>query len=319
MTTTLITGGTGFIGRAMARACVQRGEVVRILDNDRRGQASLLGDIDVELLTGDVRDPATVARAVEGCERVLHLAAINGTRNFYERPREVLEVGVLGTHHLLEQASRAGVRDFLFMSTSETYQTPPRVPTDETVPLSVPDPRNPRYSYGGSKIAGELMTLHYGGFERALIVRPHNVYGPEMGFDHVIPEVAKKIIDAGPGGVVGLQGGGNTRRAFIHIDDFVRGCLLTLERGESGRIYHVGTEDEVWIRDLAALIADVIDVPVSFREVVSPAGQTSRRCPDTSLLRGLGFEPRVSLRDGLVMTLGRPPFASPRLEGERIS
>ena len=80
-------------------------------------------------------------------------------------------------------------------SSSEVYQTPPQVPTDESAPLVVPDPLNPRYSYGGGKIISELMAINYGRkyFERVLIFRPHNVYGPDMGFEHVIPQFALRL------------------------------------------------------------------------------------------------------------------------------
>ena len=80
-------------------------------------------------------------------------------------------------------------------SSSEVYQTPPQVPTDESAPLVVPDPTNPRYSYGGGKIISELMAINYGRkfFDRVLIFRPHNVYGPDMGFEHVIPQFALRL------------------------------------------------------------------------------------------------------------------------------
>lgn len=314
----LVTGGLGFIGRALTAALIARGHRVRVLDNGVRGIRTLLPE-GAELMMGDVRDPSGVERAMAGVEAVFHLAAINGTANFYERPREVFEVGVLGTHAVLDAALRHRVGRFLFMSTSEVYQAPPVLPTPETVPLVVPDPRNPRYSYGGGKIAGELMTCIYGrdGFDKAVIVRPHNVYGPNMGYGHVIPELAWRILEArcdqpeGPLDVP-LQGNGDCTRAFVYVDDFVEGCLLAFERGEHLGTYHVGAEDEIAIRELAGRIAETLGEKARFWASSAPAGQTLRRCPDISRLRALGYAPRVGLKEGLDRALEsvRRDFAS---------
>ena len=139
---------------------LERGATVRVLDNGSRGHARRLAANDrLERLEGDVRDPAVVTRAMNGVATLCHLAAINGTRHFYERPYEVLDVGVRGTLCVLDAAAAAGVRDVLFMSSSEVYQTPPVVPTPEGVPATIPDVRNPRYSYAGSKLLGEQASL----------------------------------------------------------------------------------------------------------------------------------------------------------------
>lgn len=313
MADALITGGLGFIGRGLAEGLLARGARVRVLDNLRRGDESKLrrGAADVDVIIGDIRDPDVAERAVAGCDTVYHLAAINGTRNFYERPREVLEVGILGTHNVLDAAIRNGVTRFLFMSSSEVYQTPSRLPTDETEPLRLPDPLNPRYSYGGSKIAGEIMAINYGreAFERLVVVRPHNVYGPNMGFDHVVPELALKILRAraaAPGGepvAVELQGDGRATRAFVYIDDFVDGAVLAMEAGEHLGLYHVGSEEELSILALAERIAAALGVSARFTTGDAPAGQTQRRCPETARIRALGFAPRVGLSEGLPRAL----------------
>lgn len=309
--TTLVTGGLGFIGRALVEALSASGHSVRVFDNQARShtrRAPTFGP-EVELRFGDVRDLAFVRRCMEGVDRVFHLAALNGTRNFYERPREVLEVGLLGTHNVVSAALDAEVSELLFMSSSEVYQTPPVLPTPETVSLVVPDVHNPRYSYGGGKIAGELICANYGreGFERLVMVRPHNVYGPDMGDAHVIPELAAKIAAARRMPIprtVSLQGGGETTRAFVHVEDFVRGCLLALEKGEHLGIYHVGSRDEIRILELAKEIADILDIDVTFTSSPAPAGQTPRRCPDISKIEALGFSPRIGLRSGLEDAVG---------------
>ena len=120
----LVTGGTGFIGSALVRALVHHGAQVRCLDNNSRGASERLGDVidRVELVIGDVRDPATVARATRGVESVCHLAFINGTEFFYDRPELVLEVAVKGMMNVLDACLAEGVRDLIVASSSEVYQ-----------------------------------------------------------------------------------------------------------------------------------------------------------------------------------------------------
>ena len=150
-------------------------------------------------------------------------------------------------------AGTANVGRLVLASSSEVYQSPPQVPTDESVPLVVPDPLNPRLSYGAGKIISEMMAINYGRkhFERVLIFRPHNVYGPDMGFDHVIPQFAvrlKRAIDAHAERSrcrSTIQGSGEETRSFCHVDDLVQGVMVMRERGEHLGIYHIGTTEEV--------------------------------------------------------------------------
>lgn len=263
---------------------------------------------DVELVHGDVRDPDAVRSAMKDAQRVIHLAYVNGTRWFYERPELVLEVAVKGMVNVLDACRENGVGELVLASSSEVYQTPPRIPTDERVPLVVPDPLNPRYSYGGGKIASELLAINYGrtGFERVLVFRPHNVYGPDMGWEHVIPQLTMRVRDglSAAGAVrVPIQGTGAETRAFIYVDDLVAGVLILLESGKHLGIYNVGTEQEVSVADLVRAIGRCFGreaVPVPGER---PKGSVERRAPDTAKLRALGFTPRVPLTDGLAATV----------------
>jgi nucleoside-diphosphate-sugar epimerase len=312
MSRILVTGGSGFIGSALVKALLKDGNAVRVLDDNSRGAARRLAGVerDVEFITGDIRDAATVQAAVRGTDEVHHLAFINGTEFFYSAPELVLDVGVKGMVNVIDACRAAGVGHLVLASSSEVYQTPPQVPTDESAPLVVPDPTNPRYSYGGGKIISELMAINYGRkfFERVLIFRPHNVYGPDMGFEHIIPQFAVRLKRAALQHKSGkvpfeIQGDGTQTRSFCHVDDLVEGVMVMRARGEHLGIYHVGTAEEVTIADVARQIAAHAGRDIEFVSRPAPAGGTERRCPDISKLSRLGFTPQVPLAKGLPPTV----------------
>lgn len=311
----LITGGLGFIGSALARALLARGEKVRIFDNVSRGRIERRPP-GAEFVFGDIRNIGDLGVAMEKVDVVFHLASVNGTVNFYRHPGHVLDVGVRGMLNVVQVADhyRTGL---LVVSSSEVYQTPPTIPTSEDVPLSIPDPYNPRYSYGAQKILTEMLAIHATqSLDSVVIVRPHNIYGPDMGNEHVIPELVRKIK---AGGVLEFQGsepmassagrerkfwGGGQTRAFCHISDAVDGILTAWATGEHLGIYNVGTDEEVRIVDLAFKIADLVGGKVIISEEAQGSdGGTLRRCPDISKLRALGFKPKVSLDEGLGETV----------------
>jgi len=284
---------------------------VRSLDDDSRGARRRLGAAasSMELIAGDIRDPAVVDRTVAGVDCVCHLAYINGTERFYEKPDLVLDVAIRGMLNVIDACRKGGAEDLVLVSSSEVYQMPSAIPTDETVPLSIPDVLNPRYSYGGGKIACELMAINFGRvhFNRVVILRPHNVYGPDMGREHVIPQLVIRMRDLcrmGRGTVrLPIQGSGRETRAFIYIDDLVDGVIRVVERGEHLGIYHIGTDVEVSIERLAQEIGRCFGREV---EVVPGAllpGSVPRRCPDIAKMRALGFRPRTDLSDGLAATV----------------
>ncbi len=306
----LVTGGTGFIGSGLVSGLVKAGAKVRSLDDDSRGRRRRILQGEVELVTGDIRDPETVARAIEGVDVVCHLAYVNGTEFFYSKPEVVLEVAVKGMMNVLDGCIRHKVRRLVLASSSEVYQTPPSTPTDELVPMIVPDPLNPRYSYGGGKIISELLALNYGRkhFDEVLIFRPHNCYGPDMGEEHVIPQLSRKLAKLAkeqPSGAVELpiQGDGSETRAFVYIDDLVEGVLAIMRKGEHLGIYNIGTEEEVSIADLVRGIATVIGREVRIVPGELQKGGTPRRCPDIKRLRALGYEPKWTLPAGLGATV----------------
>ena len=308
----LVTGGSGFIGAALVRRLVQGGDSVRVLDDNSRGRLRRLAGIesDIEFLGGDVRDPATVMAAAKDVDEVHHLAFVNGTEFFYSAPELVLEVGVKGMVNVLDACRAHGIGTLVLASSSEVYQTPPSVPTDESVPLVVPDPMNPRYSYAGSKIISELMAINFSRkfLERALIFRPHNVYGPDMGAEHVIPQFARRLqncIAIQPEGPVPfqIQGTGEETRSFCFVDDLVEGVMLMRAKGEHLGIYHIGTREEVAVADLARRVAAIAGRDIMLMTGPVRLGSTPRRCPDISKIARLGYKPRVPLDQGLPPTV----------------
>lgn len=306
----LVTGGTGFLGSALVRRLVSFGHRVRIIDNHARGSLTRLRDVqnDFEMVEGDVRDPAAVEKATRGVDSVCHMAFINGTEFFYSMPELVLEVGIKGMMNVIDACLKCDVAELVLASSSEVYQEAPVVPTDETTPLSIPDPLNPRYSYAAGKLISEIVALNYGRnhFDRVLVFRPHNVYGPQMGWEHVIPEFVVRMKAASKEAAdpirFSIQGDGKQTRAFVFVEDFVDGLLLVMEKGAHRNIYNIGTSDEVTIERLACLVGEYFGRRVALVPSEPALGGARRRCPDIQKLSALGYRPRFSLQDGLRLT-----------------
>jgi len=303
----LVTGGTGFLGAALVRRLLRAGERVRVLDNNSRGAPRRLAGVldDVEMIEADIRDADAVRRAAKGIDFLVHMAAVNGTEFFYSRPELVLDVALRGMLAVVDACRANGIGELSVASSSEVYQEPRHIPTDESEPLVVPDIMNPRYSYGGGKIMSELIAVNYGrtGFERVTIFRPHNVYGPDMGWEHVLPQLILRAKAAAvcPDGAVPLeiQGDGSQRRAFVHVDDFTDSLMCVLERGAHLNLYHLGNPEEITIADAARRILRCLGREVRLIATPEPPGATQRRCPDIAKIAALGFAPRIPFDAGL--------------------
>lgn len=307
----LVTGGTGFIGSALVRRLLKEGNQVRVLDNGLRGILGRLEDISskIEVVEGDIRELRVVQDAAKGIDAVCHLAYLNGTEFFYTKPELVLEIGVKGIVNVIDACIKEGVRELIVASSSEVYQTPPKIPTDETVPLSIPDPFNPRYSYAGGKIISELMAINYGRkhFDRVLIFRPHNVYGPDMGWEHVIPQFClrmKELCNKEKGKIINfpIQGSGKETRAFVFIEDFISGLMTVIDKGEHLGIYNIGTTEEVTIKQVASEIGSYFGKDLQIIPGKLAEGGTLHRCPDITKLKKLGYLPKVYFSQGIKIT-----------------
>lgn len=298
---TLVTGGGGFIGRSIVNLILARNEEVKVFDNFSRDKnAENHFHRNVEVISGDIRDFDALKIAMKNVDRVIHLAYINGTQQFYSQPSRIMEVATLGMYNLMEVVKGEEVQEFYLASSSEVYQSPSIFPTPEDVPLVVPDVKNPRYSYGLGKIVQEFLTIHsMESVVKRTIFRPHNVYGPNMGFQHVIPELFKKIND-NKGGNILLKGSGQQRRTFCHIFDFIDAFDLLLNSFDSGpTICNIGTPFESTISQLAELIGNSLGVSIDAGTSEAPRGETERRFPDISQLTKMGYIPRIDLKTGI--------------------
>lgn len=306
----LITGGAGFVGFHLARTLADAGDEVTVVDNFKRGRRdadleALLTRPNVRLQVADLTREDAVTALAGGYDEVYHLAAINGTKYFYEIPVEVFRANMLSTLHLLEwmrTVNKSG--RFLFTSSSEGYAGAvsrglASVPTPEDVPLVVDDPRNVRWSYGAPKIAGEVL-LHAYRHEYQLdfvTVRFHNFYGPRMGEEHVLPQfIRRALAKTDPFPIFG----GTETRAFCYVEDGVRGTIAAMRKGKAGETYHLGTRDEMRIRDAAGALFEVMDFHPQVKIEPAPQGSVARRAPDiTKAERELGYHPEVSFEEGL--------------------
>lgn len=302
----LLTGGAGFLGNALVTRLINSGSKVVILDNESRRSIERLKSkkVGVTFIKGDIRDPKIVNDACKNVDSVIHLAYINGTEFFYSIPEKVIEVGVKGMIHVLDACIKHGVKEIVLLSSSEVYNNPSVIPTPEKVPLIIPDTSNPRFSYAGGKIISELMTLYYGKkyFKRAMIVRPHNVYGPNMGREHVIAQFIIRMGDLRKKSnnfIFPLQGTGHETRSFIYIDDFTDAFMALLKKGKHLETYNIGTMNEASIEHVASLIAELLSVTIKIRPGKLLAGSPIRRCPDTRKIQKLGFKPKITLKEGL--------------------
>jgi UDP-glucose 4-epimerase/UDP-glucuronate decarboxylase len=308
----LLLGGAGFIGLHLARRLAADGHEVTIVDDFSRGRQD--ADLDevrshpsVSVISGDLTSPATYAALPHGWDQIYLLAAVVGVRNVEADPSRVVRINTLAALNLLDWVE-AGERVF-FASTSEVYaggvdRGIVAVPTAEDAPVLVEDVSSPRFAYAISKLLGEAAFLHAARAKRcsAVIGRFHNVYGPRMGADHVIPELSLRAMRGeDPFRVYGAD----QHRAFCYVDDAVEAMLrLMATSGAVGEIVHIGNDaEETNIGDLVKLVLRVADHSPTLDVVPAPVGSVARRCPDLTKLRALtGFEPSVGLDEGVRRT-----------------
>ena len=299
----LVTGGSGFIGSAIVKYLVKKKYNVVVFDNNSRGRSRRIKDVNnkISFIKGDIRDKKKLLSINKKIDTIIHLAYINGTKFFYKKPFEILDIAVNGYLNILEFCKIKKVQNLFLASSSEVYQNPIKIPTDENEMLKIPDIHNPRYSYGGGKIFSELYGLYFAKkyLKKFIIFRHHNVYGADMGNDHVIPEFIIRFKKIGKKKNFLIHGTGNEVRSFIHIDDFINGFDKVFQRGKNSEIYNIGTTEKVKISRLAYLISKIYKKKIKIIRSKLPKGSPSKRCPDIGKIKKLGFKQKISLRNGL--------------------
>ncbi|HEU5141994.1 MAG TPA: NAD-dependent epimerase/dehydratase family protein, partial [Solirubrobacterales bacterium] len=311
----LVTGGHGFVASHLAKALLERGDAVRVLDRSAPRQAdvggerisalTLLGIADeVEVAEADLRDADAVATAVAGCDSVFHLAAQTIVGVAQRSPLETFETNVRGAWHVFEACRVHDVARVVFASSDKAYGSSPELPYREDFPLRA------AYPYDASKAAADIVARSYAnayGLPLA-VSRFANVYGGgDLNFSRLVPETVIALIEGRP---PQIRSDGSPERDFLHVDDAVTAYLQiadALGRGEGiGEAFNAGGERPHSVREVVELISAAagLGIEPEFLGSGSPDGEIDRQFVDSTKLRELtGWRPQVDLADGLRRTL----------------
>ena len=313
----LIAGGVGFIGSHLIKNLSRDNNCkIHVIDNFSRGKfdfelKELFKNRNIKVIEADLTKNDFYKLLDTDYAYIYNFAAIVGVRNVTEDPDKTLLVNSFSILNLLEwiRKKNKGLKKLIFASTSEVYAGTLKcygipIPTDENVSIALDDISLARTTYALSKIMGESACFNY--YQKYkipfTILRFHNVYGPRMGHDHVIPElllkakVAKEYLEVSSA---------NHTRAFCYIDDAVRAiiCLSTTEES-TGQIFNVGNSDEeIAIVKLAQKIISIVNPSLQVKELCDAPSSPLRRCPDITKLKSItGFIPKFKLDEGLQLT-----------------
>jgi dTDP-glucose 4,6-dehydratase len=299
----VVTGGAGFVGSHLCERLLAEGYAVVCIDNfvtgSPRNVEHLLGHQHFRLLDIDVSDFVHVSGDVD---LVLHFASPASPVDYLKLPIQTLKVGSLGTLHLLGLAKEKNAR-FVLASTSETYGDPQVHPQPETYWGHV-NPVGPRSVYDESKRFAEALTMAYRrehGVDTA-IVRIFNTSGPRMRSEdgRAVPTFIRQALAGEP---ITVAGDGSQTRSISYVDDLIAGVLLLAASDHAGPI-NIGNPTEVTMLELAKLVRGLVGSSSPIEFVPRPQDDPTVRCPDIRLARELlGWEPRVSLEDGLQRTI----------------
>jgi nucleoside-diphosphate-sugar epimerase len=303
--TYVITGGAGFIGSHLAERLANHADIV-LLDNLRRNSiqfTSLTSQHRVSLVEGDIRDRSFVSRVIQNVDAVFHLAAIAGVSSYYTEPEKTLRVNIEGTIAVVDAVVAAKVPKLVYASTSEVHG-PNAHDVDEESPCAIGPSSDRRWVYATSKLAGEHLVLRGGeshGFA-ATVLRPFNVYGPRQTGEGAIRNFCVAAINGTP---LEVYGDGSAVRAWCYVDDFVTAALSVIGTpAAAGQIFNIGNPNAVAdTNGLAQMIVSLVPGATVKHSGVSRA-EVVYRTPIIEKARNiLGFEPHVSLEEGLKRTI----------------
>ena len=304
-----ITGADGFIGSHLTESLVREGYSVRafVMYNSFNSwgwldHVSTEIRKNIKIFAGDIRDPRGVNEAMRGCDAVLHLAALIAIPYSYHSPDTYIDTNVKGTLNVLQSARELGVKRVIHTSTSEVYGTARFVPITEEHPLQGQSP------YSASKIgADQLAYSFFSSFDLPVVIaRPFNTYGSRQSARAVIPTVITQITS----GAKQLKLGAITpTRDFSYVQDTVDAFIATLKSDKGlGEVVNFGSNFEISISDVAALIAEIMNVKIditSDTERMRPVNsEVERLWADNSKVKELfGWSPKYAGRDGLARGL----------------
>jgi UDP-glucose 4-epimerase len=302
-----ITGGAGFIGSNLADRLIERGVEVVIVDNFSTGRREFVADIsaapDVRVVTGDTLDLATLEAAVEGCDWVFHLQANADLRGGLDHPRRDLEQNTITTSNVLEAMRAQGVRQIVFSSTGSVYGEPEVFPTPEDAPFPTQTSL-----YAASKLAGEgLIAAYATGFGfTGVICRFVSVLGERYTHGHVFDFYRALKRDPSR---LNVLGDGRQEKSYMYVQDCVSAMLIAVERHDAepgAHVYNLGTEETLLVDDSVALIAEHLGVSPELEHSGGRrgwVGDSPLIRLDTTRIRGLGWQPQVSIEQGVIRTL----------------
>lgn len=302
----LVTGAGGFIGSHLAERLVQLGAHTRALVHYRaNGSWGWLGRSafkdEMEIVAGDVCDRDSVAQAMQGTDLVFHLAAMIAIPYSYQVPASFVQANIIGTLNILQAARAARVERLVHTSTSEVYGTARYVPIDEQHPLQAQSP------YAASKIgADQLVRSFWCSYSLPVVtVRPFNTFGPRQSARAVVPTIASQCLTE----TTVRLGSLTPTRDLSYVSDTVEGFVrAAISPGAIGRTINLGTGRDTSIGELAQMIARCLEKPLSIEQdearVRPERSEVERLLADTRVAREvLGWEPSVSLEEGLQMTI----------------
>jgi nucleoside-diphosphate-sugar epimerase len=302
-----ITGGGGFIGSHLCERLVEDNRIV-VYDSGLRDAlryTTLPRHPNLTLVRGDLLDKPRLEESARGAEIILHLAAVAGVSNYYERPVETMRTNLLGTSNVLDVARAVAPQLFVNFSSSEVYG-PSTSGARESDTTTQGEVKVSRWTYAVSKLAGEHLTF---AFHReyglpAASVRPFNVYGPRQVGEGAVPIFVEAALRNAP---ITVHNDGSQLRAWCYVDDFVDALVALLERPRAiGETFNVGNPIEtVSVLTLAQKIVRLCDSKsvISFAPY-RPEGDVRVRIPSVEKAESLlGFAPRVGLDDGLARTV----------------
>lgn len=309
----LVTGADGFIGSHLTESLLAEGYDVRALAQyNSFNYWGWLEDIqhpNLEIVCGDVRDPAYCREICKGIDVIFHLAALIAIPYSYIAPQSFIDTNIKGTLNICQAAKDWKVKRILVTSTSEVYGTAQYVPIDERHPLQ------PQSPYSASKIGADAIAMSfYNAYQLPVtIVRPFNTYGPRQSARAVIPTIITQIAS----GNNKIKIGDTTpTRDFNYVKDICNGFILLAKCDKAiGETVNIGSNDEISIKELFALVKDIMhsdaNLMVDEQRLRPEHSEVFRlRCDNTKIKELTGYEPQYSLREGLEKTVEW--FSDPR-------